>query len=169
MPPEIGTSPAEPEGPPCASFGTTNFKRIGPLWVMTDALPGGPYRWEDGLDACVEKGWRLPCVGEIDYLIEKIYRNDPELTYDMLAGAGECNLVNPLEAETERIEFWTATEANDATAWTYYFDVGAKTVERHSATPKTARLPCLCVQRDPVRKGSALPPCYQKVIDRRPN
>ncbi|MEM6773120.1 MAG: hypothetical protein AAF597_21265, partial [Bacteroidota bacterium] len=31
---------------PCKLIGTTNFKRIGPLWVMTEALPGGPYRWE---------------------------------------------------------------------------------------------------------------------------
>ncbi|WP_169435074.1 ATP-binding protein [Neolewinella persica] len=167
--PGIGTPAAGPEGPACKTIGTTNFKRIGPLWVMTDALAGGPYRWEDALDACVSKGWRLPCVGEIDYLIEKIYRDDPDLAYTMLAGSGECNLVNPLEAETGRIEFWTATEANDASAWTYYFDVGAKTVERQSATPKSARLPCLCVQKDPVQRGSGIPPCYQKQIDRRPS
>jgi hypothetical protein len=135
---------------------------------MTDALAGGPYRWEDGLNACTRAGWRLPCVGEIDYLIEKIYRDDPNLAYAMLAGAGDCNLVNPLEVENGRIEFWTATEANDAAAWTYVFDLGAKTIERQSATVKSARLPCLCVQKDPVQQGSGLPPCYQKQIDRRP-
>ncbi|MFK8164183.1 MAG: AAA family ATPase [Lewinella sp.] len=165
----IGTPATGPEGPACKTIGSTNFKRIGPLWVMTDALEGGPYRWEDALDACSSKGWRLPCVGEIDYLIEKIYRDDPDLAYAMLAGSGECNLVNPLEAETGRIEFWTATEANDASAWTYTFDIAAKTVERQSATPKSARLPCLCVQKDPVQQGSGIPPCYQKQIDRRPS
>lgn len=167
--PGIGASAGGPEGPPCKTIGTTNFKRIGPLWVMTDALAGGPYRWEDALDACTAKGWRLPCVGEIDYLIEKIYRDDPARAFAMLAGSGACNLVNPAAAENGRIEFWTATEANDAAAWTFYFDISAKTVERQSATPKSARLPCLCVQKDPVQQGSGLPPCFQKQIDRRPS
>jgi hypothetical protein len=167
--PGVGSYASGPEGPACKVIGNTNFKRIGPLWVMTDALAGGPYRWEDALDACVAKGWRLPCVGEIDYLLEKIYRDDSANAFAMLAGSGDCNLINPLEAETGRIEFWTATEANDASAWTYYFDIGAKTIERQSATPKSARLPCLCVQKDPVQQGSGLPPCYQKQIDRRPS
>ncbi|MEM9930660.1 MAG: hypothetical protein AAF840_12620, partial [Bacteroidota bacterium] len=157
-----------PEGPPCTTFGTTNFKRIGPLWVMTDALTGGPYRWEDALDACSAQGWRLPCVGEIDYLLEKIYRGDPDRAYQMLTGTTDCYLVNPLEAESGTIEFWTATEADDATAWTYVFDLSAQTIRRESKTPKSARLPCLCVQKNPQQQGSAIPPCYQKQIDRRP-
>lgn len=156
-----------PDGPPCKTFGNVNFKRVGPLWVMTDALPGGPFGWEDALDACVMRGWRLPCVGEIDFLIEKIYRDDPERAYAMLTGTSDCYLVNPAENPAGRIEFWTATEANDATAWTYVFDVQAKTIERQSATPKSARLPCLCVQKDPTT-SSGVPPCYQKRIDRRP-
>jgi hypothetical protein len=166
--PPANPTPAGPDGPPCKSFGSTNFKRIGPLWVMTDALSGGPYRWEDALDACVMRGWRLPCVGEIDFLIEKIYRNDPQRAYSMLTGTSDCYLVNPAKTPAGRIEFWTATEANDATAWTYIFDIQAQTIDRQSATPKSARLPCLCVQKDPVSEGSGVPPCYQKRIDRRP-
>ncbi|MTB50961.1 ATP-binding protein [Lewinella sp. W8] len=172
VPSTYGSPPATPapgpDGPPCQTFGTTNFKRIGPLWVMTDALAGGPYRWEDALDACVMRGWRLPCVGEIDFLIEKIYRDDPQRAYAMLTGTSDCYLVNPAEAPSGKIEFWTATEANDANAWTYVFDVQAKTIDRESATPKSARLPCLCVQKDPVQQGSGVPPCYQKRVDRRP-
>ncbi len=166
--PAIPTGNYGPEGPPCKTFGTTNFKRIGPIWVMTEALSGGPYRWEDALDACSARGWRLPCVGEIDYLIEKIYRDDPDRAYAMLTGTSECYLINPLEAEQGRIEFWTATEADDAAAWTYVFDIAAQTIRRESATPKSARLPCLCVQKEPNQQGSGLPPCYQKQIDRRP-
>jgi hypothetical protein len=86
----------------------------------------------------------------------------------MLTGTSDCYLVNPAKTPAGRIEFWTATEANDATAWTYIFDIQAQTIDRQSATPKSARLPCLCVQKDPVSEGSGVPPCYQKRIDRRP-
>lgn len=170
-----GNSPVIPGGssgvgtPPCQLIGTTTYKSVGPLLIMTDALPGGPFRWEDALDACTASGARLPCIGEIDFLIEKIYRDDPARAFAMLAGAGECNLINPAEIPEGRIEFWTATEANDATAWSYYFDTASKTIGRQSATPKSARLPCLCVKKDPQQRGSGLPPCYQKQVDRRPN
>jgi hypothetical protein len=149
-------------------IGTDLFKSVGPLLIMTDAISGGPYQWEDALTACTERGFRLPCIGEIDFLIEKIYRDDPALAYTMLSGYGDCYLVNPATAPSGRIEFWTATEANDATAWSYYFDTATKTIGRQSATPKSARLPCLCVQKDPERRGSSIPICYQKQVDRRP-
>ncbi|MEM1357787.1 MAG: hypothetical protein AAGF89_06290 [Bacteroidota bacterium] len=153
---------------PCKLIGTTNFKRIGPLWVMTEALPGGPYRWEDALDACTSRGWRLPCIGEIDFLIEKIYRNDPARAFAMLTGSGECSLVNPTDQPGGGyIEFWTATEANDASAWSYYFDLTTKTIRSHPATSKSTALPCLCVERSPTQQNSGLPPCYQKNINRR--
>lgn len=152
---------------PCKLIGNTNFKRIGPLWVMTESLPGGPFRWEDALDACTARGWRLPCIGEIDFLIEKIYRNDPERAYAMLTGSGGCALVNPAEEPDGYIEFWTATEANDASAWSYYFDFKAKTIRSQPSTPKSAGLPCLCVERSPTQQNSGLPPCYQKNINRR--
>lgn len=84
----------------------------------------------------------------------------------MLTGTSECYLVNPNEAGGGRLEFWTATEANDASAWTFVFDMKNKTIERQSATPKSARLPCLCVKKDLDQKGTSLPPCFQKSIRR---
>jgi hypothetical protein len=163
------TLPNGPNGPPCEQFGGLNFKRIGPLLLTTSPLPGGPYGWEDALDACAARGFRLPCIGEIDYLIDKIYRNDADRAFSMLGGTGECFLFNPNDSPANgEISFWTATEANDATGWTYTFDLNEQTVTRQAATPKTARLPCLCAQKDPNQKGSTgLPPCYQKSIDRR--
>lgn len=152
--------------PPCQNFGTTKLKSVGPLLIMTDNLPGGPFRWEDALTACSEKGLRLPCIGEIDFLIEKIYRDDPDLAYGMLTGTDACSLIDPAEIVEGRIEFWTATEANDATAWSYFFDTGLKTIGRQSGTPKSARLPCLCVKKDPQQRGSSLPACYGKQLDR---
>jgi len=163
----IVTPPTPADGPPCELDGNTNFKQVGPLWIMTDALPGGPYGWEDALDACTARGWRLPCIGEIDFLLAKIYRDNAGNAFANLTGTGECFLVNPATAPGGRIEFWTATEANDATAWSYYFDMPSKTIGRQSATPKSARLPCLCVQKNTDRQGSGLPPCYQKRVDRR--
>ncbi|MEL7163411.1 MAG: hypothetical protein AAFN92_21820, partial [Bacteroidota bacterium] len=171
--PTIFSGTVQPPRPsdnvPCKQIGTSNFKRVGPLWIMTDALPGGPYAWEDALDACAARGWRLPCIGEIDFLIEKIYRDDPTRAYQMLTGTGECNLIDPGEAPNGYVEFWTATEANDAFAWSYFFDVAAQTIRSQPATPKTNRLPCLCVEKDPNQQGSGIPPCYQKQVNRRTN
>jgi len=84
----------------------------------------------------------------------------------MLTGTGPCNLVNPSAAPTGRVEFWTATEATDGSAWSFYFDTGLKTIGRQSGSPKSARLPCLCVQKDPNSASSSLPACYGKQIDR---
>ena len=159
-------SPAPAAAPDCETVGTITLKRVGPLFIATEPISGGPYRWEDALTACSGKGLRLPCIGEIDFLIEKIYRDDPDRAYAMLAGAGACNLVNPAEVPEGRIEFWTATEANDAAAWSYFFDTGLKTIGRQAGTPKSARLPCLCVKTGPERTGSALPACYGKQVDR---
>jgi hypothetical protein len=151
--------------PPCQDFNGTNFKQVGPLWFMTDPLAGGPYAWEEALDACQAKGWRLPCIGEVDYLIDNIYRGQTSRAYQMLTGSGECYLMNPAQAPNERIDFWTGTEANDATAWTFYFDTQTKTIGRESNIIKGRRLPCLCVKKDP-QKGSGLPPCYNKRVER---
>lgn len=151
--------------PPCQEFNGTNFKQVGALWFMTDPLPGGPYAWEEALDACQAKGWRLPCIGEVDFLIDNIYRGQTNRAYQMLTGSGECYLVNPAEAPNQRIDFWTGTEANDATAWTFYFDTQAKTIGRESNIIKGRRLPCLCVKKDP-QQGSGLPPCYNKRVER---
>lgn len=160
--------PANPANAPCKQIGPNTLKKVGPLWIMTETISGGPYGWEDALDACAIRGYRLPCIGEIDFLIEKIYRDDPGRAFDMLSGNGECFLVNPGENPGGRIEFWTATEANDAAAWSYYFDMPSRTIGRQSATPKSARLPCLCVEKDTDRSGSGIPPCYQKQVDRVP-
>jgi hypothetical protein len=97
--------------------------------------------------------------------LEKIYSGDSDRAYEMLTGTSSCYLVNPAKAVGGKIEFWTATEANDAAAWTYSFDVEAKTIKRQSATPKSARLPCLCVQKE-LEQVSGIPICYQKNIRR---
>lgn len=155
------------QNPPCKQIAGINFKSIGPLWIMTESLSGGPYSWEDALDACSDRGFRLPCIGEIDFLIEKIYRDDPKRAYEMLSGGDACVLANPNTAPNSRIEFWTATEANDATAWSYYFDFPSETIGRQAGTPKSARLPCLCVQKDQTQ-NSGIPACYGKKVDRVP-
>lgn len=151
--------------PPCQEFNGTNFKQVGPLWFMTDPLPGGPYAWEEALDACQAKGWRLPCIGEVDFLIDNIYRGQTSRAYQMLTGSGECYLMNPAQAPNQRIDFWTGTEANDATAWTFYFDTKTKTIGRESNIIKGRRLPCLCVKKDP-QQSSGMPPCYNKRVER---
>lgn len=151
--------------PPCQDFNGTNFKQVGALWFMTDPLPGGPYAWEEALDACQAKGWRLPCIGEVDFLIDNIYRGQTSRAYQMLTGSGECYLLNPAASPNQRIDFWTGTEANDATAWTFYFDTQSKTIGRESNIIKGRRLPCLCVKKDP-QQGSGLPPCYNKRVER---
>jgi hypothetical protein len=153
-------------GAGCQVFGGSNFKQIGPLWVMTDPLEGGPYRWEEALDACNKRGWRLPCIGEIDFLIANIYRDKAEKAYSMLTGSGPCYLVNPAEMTNNRIDFWTGTEANDATSWTFYFDSASKTIGRESNINKSRALPCLCVKKDLSNQLSGLPPCYNKTVDR---
>ena len=156
-------------------------KQVGPGWlVMPDygrmrlqvRRPGVktqsinlPYAWEEALDACQAKGWRLPCIGEVDFLIDNIYRGQTSRAYQMLTGSGECYLVNPAASPNQRIDFWTGTEANDATAWTFYFDTQTKTIGRESNIIKGRRLPCLCVKKDP-NQGSGLPPCYNKRVER---
>jgi hypothetical protein len=151
--------------PPCQEFNGTNFKQVGPLWFMTDPLPGGPYAWEEALDACQAKGWRLPCIGEVDFLIDNIYRGQANRAYQYLTGSGKCVLLDPAQAPNQRIDFWTGTEANDATAWTFYFDTKTETIGRESNIIKGRRLPCLCVKKDP-KQGSGLPPCYNKRVER---
>ncbi len=153
-------------GPGCAPFDGTNFKKVGPLWFMTDPLPGGPYSWEEALDACSAKGWRLPCVGEVDFLIDNIYRGQSNRAYQMLTGSGECYLLNPSEVPNQRIDFWTGTEANDAYGWTFYFDTSTETIGRESNVEKGKRLPCLCVKKDFDNHTTGLPPCYNKTVDR---
>ncbi|PSR12219.1 MAG: hypothetical protein DA408_11680 [Bacteroidetes bacterium] len=152
----------------CQAFGGSNFKQVGPLWIMTDPLPGGPYSWEEALDACQAKGWRLPCIGEVDFLIANIYRGQAERAYQMLTGSGPCYLVNPQEVPSGRIDFWTGTEANDALAWSFYFDTQTKTIGREANMAKGRRLPCLCVKKDTSSGTTGLPPCFNKKVDRRP-
>ena len=154
-------------GPGCETFAGTVFKQVGPLWVMTDPMPGGPFRWEDALMACQAEGLRLPCIGEIDFLINEIYSASPESAFDNLTGSDPCKLVDVSEVPGGRISFWTGTEANDALSWSYYFDSNSGTIGRESNIPKTATLPCLCVRKD-VSQTSSIPPCYNKRIDRQP-
>jgi hypothetical protein len=152
----------------CQLFDGSNFKQIGPLWMMTEPLEGGPYRWEEALDACNARGWRLPCIGEIEFLINKIYRENAGNAYNMLTGNGACYLVNPAEITDNRIDFWTGTEANDATSWTFYFNSATKIIGLESGIKKSQSLPCLCVKKDISNQVSGLPPCYNKTVDRRP-
>lgn len=152
--------------PSCQEFDGTNFKKVGPLWIMTDPLPGGPYVWEDALKACQDAGLRLPCIGEVEFLLSSIYLDRADRAYQMLTGSGECYLINPTKAPNQRIDFWTATEANDAYAWSFYFDTSTKTIGRESNISKTKGLPCLCVKKDTNAGVTGLPPCYQKNIDR---
>ncbi|MEO0723941.1 MAG: hypothetical protein AAFZ63_05335 [Bacteroidota bacterium] len=153
-------------GPGCQDIKGTNFKKVGPLWFMTESLPGGPYSWEEALTACSSRGWRLPCVGEVDFLIDNIYRGKADRAYDMLTGAGECYLLNPAQAPNRRFDFWTGTEANDSNGWTFYFDTSTETIGRESNVSKERRLPCLCVQKDIDNHTTGLPPCYNKTVDR---
>ena len=150
----------------CQDIKGTNFKKVGPLWFMTDPLPGGPYSWEEALEACNARGWRLPCVGEVDFLIDNIYRGQNDRAYDMLTGSGDCYLLNPAQAPNRRIDFWTGTEADDAAGWTFYFDTSTETIGRDADVLKERRLPCLCVQKDLDNHTTGLPPCYNKTVDR---
>ncbi len=152
----------------CQTFGGSNFKKVGPLWIMTEPLPGGPYTWEESLDACKARGWRLPCIGEVDFLLENIYRGEAEKAYQMLTGSGACYLINPADVPNGRIDFWTGTEANDALAWSFYFDTRTGTIGRESNIIKGRRLPCLCVRKEVSNVATGLPPCYNKTVDRRP-
>lgn len=163
----LGTRATTPtSNPGCKPMDGANAKKVGPLWFMTDPLPGGPYSWEEALDACSAKGWRLPCVGEIDFLIDNIYRGQANRAYQMLTGSGECYLLNPTESPGRRIDFWTGTEANDAYGWTFYFDTNTETIGRESDVAKERRLPCLCVKKDFDNHTTGLPPCYNKRVDR---
>lgn len=152
--------------PPCQEFSGRNFKKVGPLWLMTDPLPGGTLSWEEALAACNKKGWRLPCIGEVDFLIENMYRGEPARAYSMLTGSGACYLINPEEEPNRRIDFWTGTEADDATAWTFYFDTEDQIIGRDSDIKKERRLPCMCVKKDRNNLTTGLPPCYNKTVDR---
>jgi hypothetical protein len=159
-----GDAPSTSAG--CKIIGGTNFKQVGPLWFMTKPLPGGPYTWESALNACQAKGWRLPCIGEVDFLIDNIYRGQPDRAYRMLSGSGACFLFNPSTAPNRRIDFWTGTEANDVQAWSFYFDTRTNTIGRESNIAKSRALPCLCVKREVTDAATDLPPCYNKRMER---
>lgn len=144
------------------------FKQVGPLLFTTQPLAGSPYRWEDALQSCQAAGYRLPCVGEIDFLVNEFYRGDGGRAFDNLFGTDNCKLAGPKDAPNGRISFWTGTEADDAFGWTFFFDAGQQTFGVEAGFPKSARLPCLCVKRDPDVTNSGIPPCYNKLIDRLP-
>lgn len=139
------------------------LKPVGPVFITTDPVRGGPHVWNKALNACTANGFRLPCIGEIEYLLEKIYGGDPKKAYNMLTGTGETYLVNPNDIDGS-MKFWTATEADDNMAWTYSFNAASKTIEYQHDTYKNTALPCLCFEDRPEVKGSSKPPCYQKSI-----
>ncbi|MEO0628782.1 MAG: hypothetical protein AAFY91_17435, partial [Bacteroidota bacterium] len=144
------------------------FKEVGPLLFTTRPLEGSPYRWEDALAACQEAGYRLPCVGEIEFLVDQFYRGEGERAFENLFGSGICTLAKPEDSPNGRISFWTGTEADDAYSWTFFFDSSLETFGVESGFPKSATLPCLCVKRDPEVVNSGIPACYNKTIDRVP-
>ncbi|MEL6394015.1 MAG: hypothetical protein AAFR97_14825, partial [Bacteroidota bacterium] len=144
------------------------FKEVGPLLFTTRPLEGSPYRWEDALAACQEAGYRLPCVGEIEFLVDQFYRGEGERAFENLFGSGICTLAKPEDSPNGRISFWTGTEADDAYSWTFFFDSNLETFGVESGFPKSATLPCLCVKRDPEVFNSGIPACYNKTIDRVP-
>lgn len=141
--------------------GKPTFK-LGPIRIMTEDLNGGTlYDWVTGLNACRQQGpgWRLPCVSEIDYILDEHYNytKDPANAYDNING-GSC----PVSVDGL---FWTATEASDQDAWAIHFDEDDHTVELESRVSKSRKLPCRCIKRDPTIE-TGTPICLDKEVFR---
>ena len=162
--PRIDTSP-------CGDHKGYATRTIGTLEMTTENLAGGPYNWFDALQACERIGMRLPCEGEIDHAINTFYKGKTptqkqERAYYFLTMNGECPILERTIIRSEQtIEFWTATEATDADAWTFYVDnangrVGTKSMD------KNALRHCRCVPID-TKESKGGTPCYSKVINRR--
>lgn len=136
---------------------------LGPLWMMTNDLNGGTqYDWVNALSACRElgPGWRLPCVGEIEFILDKHYshQKDPTNAYLHLS-QGECPIAI-------RGQFWTATEATDQAGWSILFDSDDETIRLIATTDKKTALPCRCVTRD-VTADSGMMECLEKDVYRK--
>ncbi len=152
--------------PPCQNFTGTTFKRVGPLWMMTEPLNNGrAYTWEEALNACAARGYRLPCVGEIEFLVGRLYNGNEQQAFRDLTAPSGCPVINVNDYRTGKVGFWTGTESNDFQAWSFYFDLDRQTVEVNPSTPKSATIPCLCVKTNEQEEMAAeLPPCYTKRI-----
>lgn len=156
-----------PSDPPCTEIGGASFKRVGPLWLMTSPINNGqPYTWEDALNACNARGFRLPCVGEIDYLISALYQGDPARAFQDLTSQNGCPVVDTQTLPGGKLGFWTGTESDDLRAWSFFFDLDRKVVNVNPGTPKNATIPCLCVETNQRLATEDLPPCYTKRIGR---
>jgi len=139
--------------------------RLGPLFMMTNDLDDGvPYDWVGALAACrrLGPGWRLPCAGEIDFILNKHYSNNKS-AYDNLT-RGSCPLF-PVTKATLSGSFWTATEANDKEAWSIHFNTEDKRIQMILNTAKNETMPCRCVYRDPTIP-STIPDCLEKEVYR---
>lgn len=145
-------------------FGKSTVK-LGPLFMMTSDLNQGTrYDWIGALAACKSLGpnWRLPCAGEIDFILDRHYQNAAS-AYENLT-EGECPIIET-EDPSMSGSFWTATEANDVKAWSIFFDSKNETVRLITDTNKNTTMPCRCVYRDPAIT-SGIPDCFEKQVYR---
>ncbi|MEM1217105.1 MAG: hypothetical protein AAGJ82_15530, partial [Bacteroidota bacterium] len=166
--PPTGYGPAGTDriaNPDCGEIGGTSTLRLGPLFMMTEDLDeGARYDWVGALAACRRKGpgWRLPCASELEFILDKHYE-DAGAAFDNLT-AGTCPLL-PTRAAKLSGSFWTATEANDRSAWSMRFDANKEEVRMVYNTSKTTTMPCRCVYRDLEAKTS-MPSCLEKAVYR---
>ena len=145
-------------------FGKPTVK-LGPLFMMTSNLNNGTrYDWIGALAACKSLGpnWRLPCAGEIDFILDRHYR-DAASAYENLT-QGECPIIETEDTSVSG-SFWTATEANDVNAWSIVFDTKNENVRLITDTKKSTAMPCRCVYRDPTIT-SGIPDCFEKQVYR---
>ncbi|MFT5765133.1 MAG: hypothetical protein ACI8X3_002570 [Saprospiraceae bacterium] len=158
--------PAKKQSNECIEKFEKATLKLGPLFMMTSDLNEGTrYDWLGALAACKQLGpnWRLPCAGEIDFILDKHYSNDAASAYQYLT-SGPCPIFTGENASVSG-SFWTATEANDDDAWSILFDTKDDKVRMITGTDKKTTMPCRCVYRD-LSVASKMPECLEKQINR---
>lgn len=166
------TPPPPPPGlPDCTDLYGIPVKRFGPLWVMKEDLYDGQrFDWLGALNECRKKGhgWRLPCEGEMFFLLDKLYGGDSKNAYSNMVGFGDCFLINKNEYDlAQPNRYWTATESDDGHAWAVRFDHFSKEILFDYDTDKRTTLPCRCVRLvDELASTTGMKGCYEKELRR---
>ncbi|HAE13973.1 MAG TPA: hypothetical protein DCG24_07055 [Bacteroidetes bacterium] len=116
---------------------------------------GRLYEWEEAQTAC-PPGWHLPSMAEFDSLVARL-GGDKKAGYALAYDSGvgmqmkfgyPPNVNGRFNAEDSQTNFWTSSENNKDTAWSYYMIKIKLPLVFSSYFSKNYNMSCRCVKDD---------------------